>query len=318
MASRSDRLGNRFSLAWILLFFAGLIAGCSSGSGSTSPFTTNPDPIGGQVPRSQHVVVVMEENQAYSTVTGNAVGWPNLNKLIIQGALPTNYFANVHFSIGNYFMLTTGQILTTDDNSTMVWNVDNIARRMISAGVSFKVYAEGITQGYTGGNTGQYVLRHNPFAMLSDVAGSPTTANKYLWPFSQFATDAANNALPAFSFIVPSIADDAHSGTTLAADTWLQTQVVTPLSATTAFKTGGDGILIVDYDESVVTDTANGGGHVAPVIWGPLAKPGYKQSSSTVYQHQSMLATIMAALGLTNPPGAAAGAPVMGEFFVQK
>ena len=87
-----------------------------------------------------------------------------------QGAQPTNYYANAHFSIPNYFMITTGQIPTTDDNSTTVWNIDNIARRMLAANVTFKVYAEGIKQGYLGGNTGLYVLRHDPFAMLSDVA----------------------------------------------------------------------------------------------------------------------------------------------------
>jgi hypothetical protein len=37
-----------------------------------------------------------------------------------------------------------------------------------------------------------------------------------------------------------------------------------------------------------------------------------------VYQHQSALATIMAALDLSSPPGAAASAPTMGEFFIQK
>jgi hypothetical protein len=111
-----------------------------------------------QTPLSKHVVIVMEENQSYSTVVGNTSVWPNLNKLISNGALPTNYYADSHPSIGNYFMLTTGQLLTTDDNSTTVRNVDNIARRMLAAGVSFKVYAEGITQGYVGGNTGLYLL----------------------------------------------------------------------------------------------------------------------------------------------------------------
>jgi hypothetical protein len=102
------------------------------------------------------------------------------------------------------------------------------------------------------------------------------------------------------------------------ADTWLQGKVVGPISAAAAFKAGGDGVLIVDFDESVTTDLAIGGGHVAPVLWGPIVKPGYTQSSKTVYQHQSMLATIMAALDLSGPPGAAANAPLMGEFFVQK
>jgi acid phosphatase len=299
-----------------VLVLACAVWGCGGGSHSNS--AGNPNPGGGTVPASHHVVMVMEENQPYSTVVGATAAWPNLNKLMAQGALPTNYYADTHGSIGNYFMLTTGQTLTNDDSSKVVWNVDNIARHMISAGVSFKVYAEGITQGYLGGDTGEYVLRHDPFAMLSDVASSPQTASKYLWPFSQFATDVANNALPQFSFIVPNIMDDAHTGTPLQADGWLQSNVVGPLSGTTAFKAGGDGILIVCFDESAPTDTAHGGGHVAPVFWGPVVQAGYKQSSATVYQHESMLATVMAALSLQGPPGAAASAPLMSEFFIQK
>lgn len=278
---------------------------------------SNPPPTA-QVPQSQHVILVMEENQSYSTVVGATSVWPNLNNLIAQGALPTNYYADSHPSIGNYFMLTTGQLLTTDDNSTTVFNVDNIARRMLSSGVSFRIYAEGITQGYLGGNTGLYLIRHNPFAMLSDIAGNQQVAYATIWPFSQFATDLASGALPEFSYIVPDVDDDAHNGTPQQADTWLEANVVTPLSTNAAFQAGGDGLLIVDFDEAATTDTTYGGGHVSPVLWGPIVKPGYTQTSTTVYQHESMLRTMMEALGLPDPPGAAATAPDMTEFFVQK
>jgi acid phosphatase len=271
-----------------------------------------------QVPASHHVVLVMEENQSYSTVVGATTVWPNLNTLIAHGALPTNYYADSHPSIGNYFMLTTGQLLTTDDNSTQVFNVDNIARRMLSTGVTFRIYAEGITQGYTGGNTGLYLIRHNPFAMLSDVADDQQVANEVIWPFNQFAIDLANNALPDFSCIVPDVDDDAHDGTPQQADTWLQTNIVAPLSTLSAFQTGGEGLLIVDFDEALDSDTTNGGGHVSPVLWGPNVKPAYTQTSSTLYQHESMLRTIMEALNLPNPPAAASTAPSMTEFFVQQ
>jgi acid phosphatase len=258
----------------------------------------------------------MEENSSYSSVVDSSQ-WPNLNSLIKAGALPTDYYADTHPSIGDYFMLTTGQILTNDDSSTQVWDVDNIARRMLASGVSFKIYAEGITQGYVGGNTGLYLIRHNPFAMLSDIADNATVANQVICPFTQFATDLANNALPAFSFIVPDVNDDTHNGTPQQADSWLQANVVSPLSSYSAFVAGGDGVLIVDFDEAATSDTEHGGGHVSPVLWGPSIKAGYTQTSTTVYQHESMLRTIMEALGLSDPPGAAASAPSMSEFFVQ-
>ena len=267
------------------------------------------------VPSSKHVVMVMEENDGYGSIVGASSIWPNLNNLIANGALATHYYANTHPSIGNYLMLTTGQILTNNDNSTTVWNVDNIARRMLAAKVPFRIYAEGITQGYVGGNTGAYLIRHNPFALLSDVANNTNVANQVLFPFSQFATDVANGTLPAFSFIVPNVNDDAHNGTPQQADSWLQSNVVAPLSHQAAFQSGGDGMLVVDFDEASTSDTSYGGGHVPAVFWGPNIKPGYQQTSSTIYQHQSMLRTIMEVLGLQNPPGAAATAPDMVEFF---
>jgi len=269
-------------------------------------------------PQSNHVVVVMEENQGYASVVNNTIDWPNLNNLINNGALATKYYANSHPSIGNYFMLTTGELLTTDDNSTTVWNVDNLARRMLASGVSFKIYAEGITQGYLGGNTGLYLIRHNPFAMLSDIADNPQVANQCIWPFTQFTTDLASGTLPELSFIIPDIDDDAHTGTPQQADAWLQTNVIALLPESPAFASGGDGILIVEFDEAASSDATYGGGQVAPVLWGPNVKVGFTQTSTTVYQHQSMLRTVMEALRLSNPPGAASSAPSMSEFFVQK
>jgi acid phosphatase len=264
--------------------------------------------------QSRHIVMIMEENTSYAGVVRDSA-WPNLNSLITNGALATNYYADSHPSIGNYFMLTTGQLLTTDDNSTVVWNVDNIARHMLAANIPFRIYAEGISNGYIGGNTGLYLIRHNPFAMLSDIASNPAVADQTIWPFTQFATDLANGTLPEFSFIVPNVIDDGHSGMPQLADIWLQTNVVIPISNSPAFAPGGDGLLIVDFDEAATSDTTHGGGHVACVFWGPVAKTGYMQTSSTLYQHQSTLHTVMDELGLPNPPGAAAFAPSMSEFL---
>ncbi len=270
------------------------------------------------VPASKHVVLVVEENQSYSTVAGNSAGWPHLNAMIAKGALATNYYADSHPSIGNYFALTTGQVITTDDNSTAVENVDNIARRMLTSKVPFKVYAEGIAQGYLGGNKGLYLIRHNPFALLSDIAGNTQVADTVIWPFTQFGADVSKNALPSLSFIVPDIDDDAHSASAEQADGWLQANVIGPLSGSPAFQPGGDGILAVVFDEAAVSDSTHGGGHVVAAFWGPNVSSGYMQASSTVYQHESLLRTVMESLQLPNPPGGAATAPDMAEFFIQK
>jgi phosphatidylinositol-3-phosphatase len=103
-----------------------------------------------QIPQSNHVVVVLEENHSYSSVIGSA-SMPYLNSLASQNALATQYFANTHPSIGNYFMLTTGQIITNNDALNSTVNVDNIVRHLLTAGKTWKSYAESLPSiGYTG------------------------------------------------------------------------------------------------------------------------------------------------------------------------
>jgi hypothetical protein len=94
--------------------------------------------------------------------------------------------------------------------------------------------------------------------------------------------------------------------------------VVGPLSDYSAFAPEGDGALIVNFDEAATSDTTHGGGHISPVLWGPIVKADFTQTSTTIYQHESMLRTVMETLGLSSPPGSAAAAPPMAEFFVQK
>jgi len=163
--------------------------------------------------------------------------------------------------------------------------------------------------GYIGGDTGNYIKHHNPFAYFSDVVNS-SGEKLNLVPFTQFSADLQNNQLPQYSFIVPNRCNDAHDCSLATADSWLKTNIA-PLLSSAAFQQ--DGIFIILFDESTSSDTANGGGHVATVVVSPKSKPAYR--SSTLYQHQSVLRTAMMALGLTSFPGAASTAPSMGDFF---
>ncbi len=265
-----------------------------------------------QVPASNHVVLVVEENQSYSSVIGSSA-MPYLNSLANKYGLATQYYANTHSTIGNSFEMTTGQVLTRWDGytpSSYPVSVDNIARQLMVAGKTWKSYAEGLPSvGYTGGDTGAYLSERNPFAYFTDVQNS-SVQKMNLVPFSQFATDLANGQLPNFSYVVPNVYNDGNKGTLQQADAWLK-QNIEPLLANAAFQQ--DGLLIITFDEAASTDTTNGGGRVATLVIGPMVKPGYK--STTVYQHQSLLKTVLKALGVTTFPGASATASTMGEFF---
>src|SRR3954447_9638432 len=260
------------------------------------------------VPSSTHVFLLVEENHSYSSVIGSS-SMPYLNSLASKYGLATQYYANTHPSIGNYFMLSAGAIITNTDSFCSTLTNDNIVRHLLTAGKTWKSYAESLPSvGYTGCGSGSYVKRHNPLAYFSDVANS--SEKNHLVPFTQFPKDLANNALPNFSFIVPNLNNDAHDGTLTQADNWLKTNIAPLISSATFQK---DGILIIVFDESVDSDNAHGGRHVAAVVIGPKVKSGSK--ATTVYQHQNTLKTLMKALGLTSFPGGASSAqPITGVF----
>ena len=260
------------------------------------------------VPSSNHVFLLVEENHSYSSVIGSS-SMPYLNSLASKYGLATQYYANTHPSIGNYFMLSAGAIITNTDSFCSTLTNDNIVRHLLTAGKTWKSYAESLPSvGYTGCGSGSYVKRHNPLAYFSDVANS--SEKNHLMPFTQFSKDLANNALPNFSFIVPNLNNDAHDGTLTQADNWLKTNIAPLISSATFQK---DGILIIVFDESFDSDNAHGGGHVAAVVIGPNVKSGSK--ATTMYQHQNTLKTLMKALGLTSFPGAASSAqPITGVF----
>ena len=290
----------------VALWAALTLAGCAKES--TAPGSGSGGG-GGTTPSFGHVFIVVEENTDYASVIGNS-SMPYLNGLAQQYGLATQYYANTHPSIGNYFELSTGQILTNDDGSSTIENVPNIVRSLLAAGKTWKSYAESIPNAcYLGGDTGNYARKHNIFALLSDVANDPVQACNIV-PFTQFTTDLANGTLPTFSNIVPNLCNDAHDCSLGTADTWLKTNI-DPLIKSPVFQT--DGLLIVVFDEASTSDATHGGGRVVWVAVSPKSKPAYQ--SAVLYQHQSTLRLMLKGLGITTLPGGAAGAPDMNEFF---
>ncbi len=313
---------------WLLLGLIGL-AGCGGASvSSTGPGMPTPSPTPppspsptppSTVPAISHVVLVVLENHSFSQVIGSPF-MPYLNSLASQHSLAANYFANTHPSIGNYFMLITGQIETNDDSFAGTVSDDNMVRALSVAGKSWKAYMENLpAPGYTGGDVFPYLKHHNPFAYLSDVLNSsPQAAN--MVPFTQLAADLSSSTLPNFAFVTPNAEDDAHScpggahtcadsDKLAAADNWLKANI-DPLINSPAF---ANGVLIITWDEGDQADVANGGGQVATVIAGMGVKAAFQ--STTLYQHQSLLGLILDLLSVSDHPGASAGAPGMNEFF---
>src|SRR6202166_1861537 len=186
------------------------LAGCGGGGAAN---VAPPPPTQGQTnPQFGHVFIVVEENASYADVIGSS-SMPYFNSLANTYGLATNYYANLHPSIPNYFELTVGKTLTIDDSQTpqsFPVSDDNVVRELLAAGKTWKSYAEDLpSAGYTGGNTAKYLVRHNPLTYMTDVQNTPAQAQN-LVPFSEFAADLPTANLPQYSFIVPNSCDDAH------------------------------------------------------------------------------------------------------------
>ena len=282
------------------------VTATSEGKTGTSAITVPAPSSGG--PRFNHVFIVVEENTDYANVIGS-VSMPYLNSLAQQYGVATQYYADTHPSIGNYFMLATGQIVTNNDSYSSIVSVDNVVRELVAAGKTWKSYAEDLPSvGFTGATSGGYARKHNVFALLSDVANDPIQVTN-LVPFTQFATDLANGTLPAYSNIVPNLCNDAHDCPLSTADAWLKNNI-DPLIKSAQFQQ--DGLLLILFDEAG-GDPSHGGGRVAWIAVSGKSKLGYQ--STSLYQHASTLRLSLKVLGVTAYPSSAATAPDMDEFF---
>lgn len=277
-------------------------------------------------PRSSHVVLVIDENTSYSTTLAS-MPW-----LVKEGAAnghTTNYVSDTAGSLMDYLWLASGSCHSSancalpagthdfgcngNDCASPITD-DNIFREMNNRGISWKVYAQSYAA--AGGtvttpdlaNGTHYYRRHNGATWYSDILSNVDGSQARIVDFSQFAKDLANNALPQFSIVAPDGLNDGHDASPAAADSFLSANLPA-LLAKSFFQSGGDGLLIVTFDNG----DADAAGLVYTAVIGPNVTPN--TISNKTYKHENTLRTILDALGITTELGAAASVSAMTDFF---
>lgn len=270
--------------------------------------------------------MIMDENTSYNTAVAN-MPW-----LVSQGntyAHAVNYFSDTSGSLMDYLWMASGSCESSanctlpsgttnfgcngNDCSSPITD-DSLWAEMDRLGITWKVYAQsyalagGTVTTPDNANGTSYYRRHNGATWYAEILNNTSGSQAKIVDFSQFATDLANDALPQFSWIVPDGANDAHDTGPAAADAFLQANLPA-LLAKPYFQAGGDGMLIINFDNGD-SDIA---GLVYATIIGPKVKPGFV--SNTLYHHENALRTILDALGIANHPGASATAVPMLDFF---
>jgi len=301
-----------------------------------------------QVPVSQHVVLVIDENHSFDEVMVN-MPW-----LVAQGdanGYASNFKSDNGGSLLDYLWLASGSCessanctlppgthnfyctgndcyypgTTTTDPITD----DNIFRELNKAGISWRVYAQsyaaagGTLTTPDNANNTSYYRRHNGATWYADVLNDVDGSASNVVDFSQLAVDEANGTLPRFTIIAPDGNHDAHDcpvgyhqctmGQQLgAADEFLRT-TLTPILSMPDFQSGGDGLIFVTFDECA-GGTDNGcGSAIYTAVIGPKVRP--HTVSNILYKHENTLRTMLDALQITGYPGAAATAADMADFF---
>jgi acid phosphatase len=239
----------------------------------------------GQLPRPDHVVVVIEENRGYSQIMDKLHNDSYIHALVKRGMLFTQSYGVSHPSQPNYLALFSGSTQGVNGNvCPNLFDTDNLASALIDAGLSFASFAESLpVVGDTSCSFGAYQRKHNP---ASNWQGSRLRAevNKR---FADFPQDFAK--LPTVSFVIPNQDHDMHDGDFYAADVWLKTYIAPYVDW--AFE--HNSLLILTWDE----DNFKEDNHVVTLLVGPMVKA---ESSVQRINHYNVLRTLLDFYGL--PP----------------
>jgi len=261
----------------------------SSATASAPSSTASAHAVPGGLPRPDHVLVVIFENENEASVIGAAAA-PYLTSLAASGATFGDAHGELHPSQPNYLALFSGSTQgVTDDSCPQSFSGPNLGAQLLAAGRTFTGYSEDLpSAGFTGCEAGDYARKHNPWV---DFPALPATVNQ---PYSAFPTDFP--ALPTVSILVPNLCHDMHDCGVAAGDRWAAGH----LSAYASWARTHNSLLAVTFDE----DRGSTDNHIATFLVGSMVRSG---PSRQRIDHYSLLRTIEDMYGLA-PIGKAAGA----------
>ena len=268
-----------------------------------------------------YVLVIVLENHNLCDLLKSCGGTATyLSSLAGAYGLATNdKYCSVNPSLPNYLCLTGASDFGCKDydgnpNSNActkaAWGALNIVDRLEANGLTWKTYQEDMPSNCFPSDSGNYVVRHNPFVYYSDIANDTARCARVVPAGASDATLLSDlgsvSTSSNFMWLTPDKNNDMHSSTIQYGDTYMS-GLVPKILDSVLFKTQR-AALFVTTDEGYQLNSIY-------TVWaGPVAKTGY--SSSYGYNHFSFLATVEANWNLTNLTANDRDAPNMAEFFV--
>lgn len=269
------------------------------------------------------VFLVMMENYNWSDIYGNSSA-PYINKTLLPIASYTRQYYNPpgnHPSEPNYLWLEAGTNFGVSNDSDPYANHQTSTMHLVTllhnAGISWKAYEESISGTTCPLNSdGLYAAKHNPMVFFNDVTGNNNPNSAYCIaherPYTELASDLANNTVARYNFITPNLCDDMHNSCFPSfnpiqqGDSWLSRQIPM-IMRSQAYQNGG--VIFITWDEG-----EGGDGPIGMIALSPNAK-GHGYSNSIYYTHSSTLRTVEEIFGVTPLLGAAAHATDLSALF---
>jgi phospholipase C len=200
-----------------------------------------------QMPRYQHIFVIMEENKDYGQIIGSGDA-PTITRLAHAYGSAQRFYAETHPSEPNYVALVSGYTygIRDDDayyckpgdsrpfceHAKMHGYVDHtihapsLATQFAAAHITWKNYNESLPSpgslavvapdpksGALPSDLPVYASKHSGFINFSSVQRDPDRA-EHLVGFAQLHRDLRTGDVPRFSLIIPNLCNEMHGAGT--------------------------------------------------------------------------------------------------------
>jgi len=259
-------------------------------------------------PHPTHVIVLIEENYAYSQIIGSSAASyaPYLNALVADSncASFSEAYALEHPSQPNYLDFFSGQNQGIYDDyvpTTYPFTTCNLGASLIAASKTFVTYSEDLPYPNYDGATytlgsANYARKHNPAANWVGTGSNQFSGTVVNLPYQGYFPGSASGSgnfsdLPTVSYVVPNMTNDMHDGSGPAnitlGDKWFHDS----LSTLMTWVMDNDALLIITFDED---DDAHLN-HIPTLFYGPMVRGGTYSRQITLL---SMLKTIEQMYGL--------------------
>jgi hypothetical protein len=260
------------------------------------------------IPRPDHIIVIIEENKADTSIIGNMGAAPYINAFVndTNSVSFSQAFAIEHPSQPNYLDLFSGSnqgVINDNVPANYPFTTPNLARQLLDNGLSFATYSQDLPlAGFDGAVSGQYARKHNPVTNWVGT-GTNQVPDSLNQPFTALPTDLSQ--LPTVSYLVANLDSDMHNGFGNAAiapgDTWFHNHIDPLLPWALTHNT----LVIFTFDEDEGFGlTPN---NIPTVFFGPMVKGGTDTNHIDLY---SILRTMEDMYGLPYAGNASTASPI--------